>query len=125
MRRFFYRLWLRATRRAPRAMTPKEKRAGWNYLEGVEERNEGDRLEVTETAPDPVDGAEEGPRRDALHKTLTADITRLIGSLDWALRWIETNGEVPLDDDEPEEFARYREAKALMAPPEDESAGAQ
>lgn len=59
----------------------------------------------------------EPARRDELHKTLTADITRLIGSLDWALRWIEGWLEAPLEDEQPEDYAAYQTAKALLAPP--------
>lgn len=54
--------------------------------------------------------------RDELHKTLTADISRLIGSLDWALRWIEFCAEVPTGD-EPDDLEQFQTAKALLAPP--------
>jgi hypothetical protein len=61
------------------------------------------------------DGGEEG--RDDLHRTLTADVTHLLGSLDWALRWIEETAETPLQDEEPDAFAEYEKARSYLLPP--------
>lgn len=66
--------------------------------------------------PDPTTRLSED-RRDDLHRTLTADVTTLLGSLDWALRWIEETAEVPLQDEEPGAFAEYEKARSHLLPP--------
>ena len=58
--------------------------------------------------------AESPKDRTEREKTVTNDVTRLVGSLDWALRWIDECGEVPLKGEEPEAHAAFVVARKLI-----------